>query len=70
MYDQEGVSVFFNGMNAKMSQTVTNSAFMFLIYEKLVGIILLALIKTFPSTSLQLNQPHVAKPIVAEKTNT
>lgn len=43
IYREEGILAFFNGMPAKMSQTVTNSAFMFTIYERLVRIILLLL---------------------------
>jgi adenine nucleotide transporter 17 len=45
MYQTEGVGAFYNGLWAKMSQTVANSAFMFAIYEKLVAILLKALKK-------------------------
>lgn len=40
MWRQEGIASFYHGMNAKMSQTVLNSAFMFAVYEKLVRFIL------------------------------
>jgi len=40
MWREEGATSFFNGMAAKMSQTVLNSAFMFLIYERLVAVFL------------------------------
>jgi adenine nucleotide transporter 17 len=40
MWQHEGVSAYYSGMNAKMSQTVANSAFMFAVYERLVRIIL------------------------------
>ena len=35
----EGLSSFYSGMSAKMSQTVMNSAFMFLMYEKIFALI-------------------------------
>jgi len=37
MFREEGVRVFFLGIMTKLSQTVLNSAFMFVVYEKLVG---------------------------------
>jgi len=40
IWREEGLPAFFNGMTAKMSQTVLNSALMFLIYERLVAVIL------------------------------
>lgn len=40
MWREEGPAAFFNGMNAKMSQTVLNSAFMFAVYERLLRVIL------------------------------
>lgn len=40
MWREEGWPAFFNGMGAKMSQTVLNSAFMFAVYERLVTSIL------------------------------
>jgi adenine nucleotide transporter 17 len=36
MWKEEGISAFYRGMEAKMSQTVLNSAFMFVVYERLV----------------------------------
>jgi len=48
--DQEGISAFFNGIGAKMSQTVTNSALMFLIYEYLVQMTLAVLRKAPDAT--------------------
>lgn len=38
MLREEGVSSFYSGMSAKMSQTVMNSAFMFLMYEKIFAL--------------------------------
>lgn len=43
MHSNEGSSSFFNGLGAKMSQTVTNTALMFVIYERLVRIIIAGL---------------------------
>lgn len=43
----EGVSALFNGMGAKMTQTVVNSAFMFVIYERLAEVMLKALRKAW-----------------------
>ena len=43
MVEQEGVGSLFNGMSAKMLQTVSNSAFMFVVYEKLADVMLSAL---------------------------
>jgi len=43
MLRTEGLYVFFLGMEAKMYQTVLNSAFLFVVYEKLVGVYLSAL---------------------------
>ena len=40
IWREEGPPAFFNGINAKMSQTVLNSAFMFAVYERLVTLIL------------------------------
>lgn len=46
MWKNEGIGSFFKGMNAKMTQTVLNSAFMFAVYEKLVRLFL-KLLKAF-----------------------
>ena len=40
MVREEGFGSFYSGMNAKMTQTVLNSAFMFAVYERLVRVIL------------------------------
>ena len=45
MWEEEGIGSFFNGMNAKLLQTVANSAFMFACYEKLAALILQAMTK-------------------------
>ena len=45
--EREGVGALFNGMGAKMVQTVVNSAFMFAVYEKLAEIMLSALRKAW-----------------------
>ena len=45
--EREGVGALFNGMSAKMVQTVVNSAFMFVVYEKLADIMLKALRKAW-----------------------
>lgn len=36
MYKEEGFTTFFRGMGVKLSQTVTNAAVMFIIYEKVL----------------------------------
>ena len=41
--EREGVGALFNGMGAKMVQTVLNSAFSFVVYEKLAEMMLSAL---------------------------
>lgn len=39
MYAKEGAGAFVAGMGAKLSQTVSNSAFMFLLYEEILAVI-------------------------------
>jgi len=46
IFKTEGISSFYLGMESKMYQTVLNSAFMFVVYEKLVGFYLTFLSKT------------------------
>lgn len=43
MWTREGMISFYSGMQAKLYQTVTNSAFMFLVYEKLLRLFLFLL---------------------------
>ena len=45
--EREGVGALFNGMGAKMVQTVLNSAFSFVVYEKLAEVMLTALRKAW-----------------------
>ena len=45
--EREGVGALYNGMAAKMTQTVLNSAFMFMMYEKLAEVMLKALRKAW-----------------------
>ena len=43
MMREEGVRAFFQGMSAKMTQTVLNSAFLFVVYEHMADAIRRAL---------------------------
>jgi len=69
MYEKEGLNAFFQGMGAKMSQTVTNSAFMFLIYEYLLALIL-ALFKSMQQGDMpqRLAAEVAQKSIAAQET--
>jgi len=64
MWREEGVASFFNGMNAKMSQTVLNAAVSFATYERLLQtfIFLTTLMARYSQGKTGAIMPPAAKP--------